>query len=1439
MRKPLFILFILLLGTLVPAVAQQADFNLNSRRISVQDGLSGNTINELVQDEEGFIWMATNNGLTRYDGYATVNYTSLSGDPKHPLEARIGRIVSDSHSHLLWMRTATYMNACYDLPASRFVDWTGVGEQHRQYNKFFLSPSGRGMFFYGNSQGVRRSEHDGTGFRLTDYNSRSGSLPSDDVLLLLEDSARNVLMPTAGGLVLLPPDGAPRTLLQGMSFLSAATDGRHTYLFSDKGEAVAIDTEGRETMRSQLPSALGAIAKVNVSFVWQGQWLLFTPQGTYSLDLATGRFERPQGYQLHGGLDQGQCPGYHFVADAGGRLLIFPERGEPRQMELIPNARFASNRGRKFHIAPDREGRLFIATYGNGLFVWTPQTGQLRHFTAEDPNPVIRTNYLLYALCDREGCIWIGSEATGAYCLSVMTGNTMNYVLPEPRHQGDWANAVSALAQRRDGTIIIGTREGGIYYYDQESGVVTKRDERQSNVTGSLVDRDGHLWISTHGEGLFYNGQQYQKGDARHPLPENRVDVMCQDVRGRIWIGTWDGGLLMTSRPREGEPLRFRQFLTGSMNESRIKALALDSAGTLYVGTNNGLYLLDTREETIADLSFRVYNTSNGRFAHDEIFSLHLSAEGTLWVGAAGSGVVKCRFGKDGSLQTDYVTTREGLANNNVYSIVEDDYGFLWVGTEEGISRINTRNNIVFTYQPSPVIQGNVATERCAIRTRDGRLLFGTNYGVMVIAPSPADHGKDRLSQASITDLHINGTSVFESDELRLKGAGPLRLAHTQNTLSFFFSDFSYNNTQSSLYQYYLEGAETTWCPMTTEHRADYAELRPGTYVFHLRSLSSANEWQAETAFTVVIRQPWYNTWWAWLLYLLAGALLAVYVYRNWKEKFDLHQQVKLERQLMDFRVRFFTHITHEFRTPLAIIKGAIDKLAAQPDDRQALQTARRGTRRLLKLVGQFLEFRKASTGKLRLRVAEADIVAFVRNICQDFWPMANQKDQQLVLLPAEREMRVPFDAGMVETIVYNLLSNAVKYTPQGGNVTLRIKWLSVERLAMRDVTPSATEVKSLNSQPLTLNIIIEDSGPGISPQQQQVLFQPFMQGLASQGGMGIGLYTAHELARVHHGTLSYEPAGLVPGQTGSRFTLTLPAEASAYAADEWADAATSADTAAPASTDYEEPIRQIQPDPLNEHRVAVIEDDPDMMEQLRTELGVYFRIDSYMDGRQGLEGVQCQRPSLLVCDVMLPGLDGFEVVSRLKAQPDTAAIPVILLTALADEDYQLRAYKAGADDFMVKPCNFRLLIARAIQLMQSVPVTQPPARPEDACSQQDTKTPAPQSPLLTSHADKLFLERLSLLVGQHLSEEDFGIDQLAQMMSMGRTKFYGRVKELTSLSPNKYLMQARMQRAAELLSEGELTVAEVSYRVGIQDPSYFNKCFKAQFGVTPSRYGK
>ena len=653
---------------------------------------------------------------------------------------------------------------------------------------------------------------------------------------------------------------------------------------------------------------------------------------------------------------------------------------------------------------------------------------------------------------------------------------------------------------------------------------------------------------------------------------------------------------------------------------------------------------------------------------------------------------------------------------------------------------------------------------------------------------------------------------------MELGRPGEHEFKHDENSLEFHFSDFRYEASSQTLYQYYLEGAEDNWQPPTTNHQADYRDLAPGNYVFHLRVQNSDGEWQEETQYALTILYPWYLQWWAWLVYLAVIALVTWYVYRNWKEKFDLHQQMKLDRQLMDFRARLFTNITHEFRTPLAIIKGAVDKLDSH---QAAVQTAQRGTKRLMKLVNQFMEFRKTSTGNLRLRVQQDNIVGFIKEIYLDFWAIAQQKDIQMTFTPFTRDYQVPFDHNIVETIVYNLLSNAVKYTPERGSVSIKVKGPAAE---------DNSQFSILNSQ---LMIIVDDNGPGISEEQQEVLFQPFMNGLASQGGMGIGLYTAYHMAALHKGQLTYERT-----DSGSRFTLTLPANDSLYATDDYIDSQqTAAGNEQPTdnSQQLNDLIRELQPEALNDETIAIIEDDLDMKEQIQREIGTYFRTKTYTNGQAGYEGVKEEQPALVICDVMLPDMNGYDIVTRLKQEPATAQIPVIMLTSLVDEKHQIRAYRAGADDYMTKPCNWNLLIARAIQLIKW---RQPsPATEESPAPTAETNSSPPKAPIITSQADKVFLTKLQMLTAQHISDCNFNIDQLATMMNMGRTKFFGKVKDMTGLSPNKYLLKMRMEKAADLLADGELNVSEVSYKVGIQDPSYFNKLFKSYYGVMPSKY--
>ena len=637
-----------------------------------------------------------------------------------------------------------------------------------------------------------------------------------------------------------------------------------------------------------------------------------------------------------------------------------------------------------------------------------------------------------------------------------------------------------------------------------------------------------------------------------------------------------------------------------------------------------------------------------------------------------------------------------------------------------------------------------------------------------------------------------------------------ISLAHHENSLTLHFSCFDYCHSGRTMYQFYLEGFDSDWREPTTQHSVDYGSLPPGRYLFHLR----AGEDGAEATLSIIIRQPWYNTWWAWLLYIIIIGVGAYIFYSQKRERFKMRQQILFEQQVSEFRTNFFTQVAHEFRTPMAIISGAVDKLEESgSSQRKPIQTAKRGVRRLSQLVNQLMEFRKINTGNLRLQVEQGEIVGFVRNIYQDFWNAVQQKELQTDFMTSDKRYDMVFDHHIMDTITYNLLSNAVKYTPQGGRIHVQLS------IAEGNVV-----------------FVVEDSGPGIDENRLQQLFKPFMHGFASQGGMGIGLYTAHQMALTHKGSLTYERSETLGG---SRFILVIPVTESVYDAADYKQAV-AVDSTRKHESYADQIIKEMLPKALNDKTIVIIEDNPDMLEQIKSEVGVYFNVVGYTDGKMGYEAMHSTPPTLLLCDVMLPDINGYDIVKQMRADEQLKHVPVIMLTALDDEKHQIKGYTAGADDYMVKPCNYRILIARAIQLIKwREEHLQNVVQPVNATKPADNDESSTASTLITSQADKRFLDKVNVIMSQNLGNAYFSIDMMAEQMHMGRTKLYGKVKELTGMSPNKLFVTERMRVAAKLLEEGDLNISEIAYKVGFPEASYFNKCFKQYYGVAPSKYRK
>lgn len=650
--------------------------------------------------------------------------------------------------------------------------------------------------------------------------------------------------------------------------------------------------------------------------------------------------------------------------------------------------------------------------------------------------------------------------------------------------------------------------------------------------------------------------------------------------------------------------------------------------------------------------------------------------------------------------------------------------------------------------------------------------------------------------RAVITDLAINGISIYEAENEQfltkaLNYTREISLPHDKNSLNIHFSNFDYPHIQNAMYQYYLEGIDNTWRPMTSINHAEFSDLNPGSYTLHIRTRIGSNQWSEETLLHITICQPWYNTVWAWCIYLLIISGAGVLYYRSWLRNFELNQQIALEKQMSDFRINFFTHISHEFRTPLAIIQSAVEKMMTKGEgyaSKNTIYTLSRGTKRLQRLINQLMEFRKINTSNMKLNVEKGEIIGFVRSIYNDFYTVAKQKDISMSFTPWTSNHEMLFDQEKVETIVYNLLSNAVKYTPDKGIISVKLY--------------------------LENNIVffsVEDNGPGIKSEREADLFKPFMHGYASKGGMGIGLYTAHQMAEIHKGSLTYERS-LNLG--GSHFCLALPNDAGGYQPEDIIEKKALDDHSID-KDEIEMIVKEMTPKAINNVTVMVIEDDPDMLEQIKSELSVYFHVETFMNGKTGYENIRKIKPALLISDIQLP-----EMIAR--------ALQFVAMELKAKQQAEEKAQQEKA-------------LGQETTLKENAPLEK---AEQSSCGEVILVKPVKElkknePTLLMSTLDKKFKDKLEAIVAQHIGDNNFNVDRLAELLCLGRTTVYNRTKSIMGVSPNIYIQNERLRIAAKLLLEGEYTVSEISEKVGFSDSTYFYKCFKNKFGIAPSKYGK
>ena len=1415
MKKNTFLILSLLLLYLYPL---SASVEIRSNKLTTGDGLANNSTRYMMQDSKGFIWLGTLNGLSYYDGNSFVNIYPDINNPLSLADSRI-RSMEEDPNGFMWISTISSFISCYDLRHGCFVDFTGNGEYKENYSKFIIL-SDNSIWLWHNQNGCRRVVYQDGKFSSQAYKEKSGNLPSDKVQFVLESAKGEVWIGTDKGLLKYQNGKTNNLDPQQQNWEHIISYDKYTCIITDKNEIYrhTYSTDKLEKVAS-LAESFDDTGHVTGNFLLHDKWVLFTVNGSYILDIPTGKLSRYSELNIKNGAVTRDNKKNVWVHNYTGNLwYVDITTGKIKPFQFLSSKHIGYIDVERYSIVHDSRDILWISTYGNGLYAYELSTGNLQHFTFEvNQSSHINSNYLQFVIEDRSGGIWVSSEFSGLSHLEILNKGTQR-IHPSGENSSDRSNTIRMLFQTQNGNIYMANRMGSLYEYNSALTKVIRQEDFTHNVYSMNEDQEGNLWLGMRGIGLRIGANKWYENDPRTPnsLSNDQVYSIYRDRKGRMWLGTFGGGLNLAIKTADG--YQFKHFLQDNYGEKRIRVIEEDKNGRMWVGTNNGIYIFHPDSLIASPKNYVIYNHANGTFPSNEIRCLMNDDKGNMWIGTSGAGFAVCHPGDSYQhLTFDCYDIKDGLSNAVVQSIVQNKDHKMWIATEYGISRFTPATKQIENYFFSSYTLGNVYSENTACVSNDGKLLFGTNYGLVVLDANKIET-LDKPASVIFTGLQINGAHMLPGvEDSPLQEAMPyineLNLKYYQSSLTISFSTFNYLDGVSK-YSYSLPPYDTEWSSPSSLNFATYRNLPPGKYELHVKACNAAGIWGEEKVMEIVIAPPFWKTGWAYLIYAILIAIAGYFSFRIIRNFNALRNRIAVENQLTEYKLEFFTNISHEFRTPLTLIQGALERIVNMgnhsKDMQHSLKIMDKSTKRMLRLINQLLEFRKMQKNKLALSLEETDVVAFCYEIFLSFKDVSESKNMDFRFEPSQNSYKMPVDKGNLDKVIYNLLSNAFKYTPSNGKIIFKV---------------------DVQEQKKQLCIQVIDTGLGIPKEKRAELFKRFMQSSFSHSSVGVGLHLTYGLINIHKGTISYnENEG-----GGSIFTVELPTDASVYEEKDFLvpnqllieeEKQRHKEFVTDENTDEQ----AAPPVPLNKRKVLIIEDDNDVREFLKEEISHYFEVVAEADGISGFERAQTYDADLIICDVLMPGMTGFEVTKKLKNEFATSHIPIILLTALNMEEKYLEGIESGADAYITKPFSISLLLARISKLIEQ----------RDKLREKFSNEPGMvHAAICTNNKDSKFLAKLNEMLNEHMVETEFSVDDYANLMGLGRTVFYKKVRGVTGYSPNEYLRVIRLKKAAELLLTEDLTVSEISYKVGINDPYYFSKCFKNQFGIAPSVYQK
>jgi signal transduction histidine kinase/ligand-binding sensor domain-containing protein/DNA-binding response OmpR family regulator len=1382
-----FLLFAVLLIVAATGLWAQPQ-NIKFTHLSVEQGLSSSSVFAISQTDEGFLWVGTQNGLHRYDGYSFKVFNFIPADTTSLSNNWVKALCTDRSGNL-WVGTSNGLNR-YNRTTEKFGAYLarpGDPGSIADNNIWSLYCDAGGTVWIGTNNGLSR--YNPAQDRFDSYQITAPGGPVNNAINAIAEDQQGILWAgTWGG-------GLYRFDRQRGTFTSFATPTGATPTAGQFVKALKFDRNGR-------------------------LWIGTQGNGLHLYEPATGKYTVYK-HSPRDNASLGDDAVLSLLEDSQGGLWIGTYNGGIAYYQDGKFIRFQSDilDPNSLHgtwitsLFEDRSGVIWSG-HDNGLSKFAPKSQKFllfRHNPLKANSPPKSNINVIFE--DRDGLLWLGTWSMGLCSFDVKTGTFTRYEHSPDNPRSLRDNRIWGISEDAGGTLWIAT-SGGLDKFDKQSGVFRHDADVLGDATANAMQQAPLSYITT-------------------------------DKNGSFWIGTWGGGLYVHDPNRKRTlHLKHESGNPNSLSNDRVKHIFVDSRGTAWISTLEGglnrLTLDDRDRPVFKHYQYNVRNTT-GLGSNSPVVVFEDSKK-RLWVGTEGSGLHL--FDR----QTEafkHITTLGAVSYvNSVLGILEDKAGNLWLGTNRGIIHYYPRSGQARLYDISDGLQSNIfLTGHC--KTRDGAMLFGGHNGFNLFRPE--QFGENRFTPPVLINELRLFNKLVEAGRLRPEDDEPVLreplhlsreiiLTHKDYILSFGFTSLDFTAPHKNRYAYRLENFEDRWNYTDAGQRqATYTNLSPGEYIFTVKGTNSDGAWNEQPAtLRVRVLPPWWQTWWAYTLYglMAVGALLQLRQYTVRRER--LKNELELERleseklhEVDQMKSQFFTNISHEFRTPLTLILGTLSEKADEAKRDPASEIAFKGKEigvmhrnasRLLQLINQLLDLSRLEAGRLQLETVRGDLLAFLKSIVYSFSSLADSKQVQLVFSSPHRHLPALFDRDKIEKITSNLLSNAFKFTAEGGTVRVEVQ-----------VRPAG---KGL---PDTVEISVADTGIGIPADRIGKIFDRFYQVDGSrtraQDGTGIGLALTRELVLLHKGEIRVNSE---EGK-GTRFTVRLPLGA-AYTSElevpsgepeEKPAAPTVEPQPAPAAKaeKMEESVQTAgEQDPL----LLIVEDNEEVRRYICESFGGNYRVIEAEHGVEGLRKAVEAGPDLVISDLMMPRMDGLELCRHLKTDERTSHIPVILLTARASVESKLDGLETGADDYVTKPFHPQELRARVRNLIDGRKNLRIRFAREVKLQPRD---------ITVTSADERFLQNAIAVVEKHMGNSDFSVEALETEMSMSKMQLYRKLKALTDQSPSEFVRTLRLKRAASLIAQRSGNISEIAYEVGFNNLSYFAKCFKEMYGVPPSEY--